>query len=94
MFVVSLLLLGSIFVMEVLFYSTMNNKQNKQNLMINRTSDLIQYANNYTEISIMMNYLDLNRQINYSNDFTNSRKIVEDALNLQSINERLKYLST
>lgn len=62
--------------------------------MINRTSDLIQYANNYTEISIMMNYLDLNRQINYSNDFTNSRKIVEDALNLQSINERLKYLST
>lgn len=64
----------------------MNRKQNSQNLMINKTSDIIQYANNYTEISILMNYLDLNRQNNYNNDFTNTNKIVEDALALQAIN--------
>lgn len=46
--VVGVVLLISIYTMELFFYTAMNAKQDSQNLMINKTSDIIHYANNYT----------------------------------------------
>jgi hypothetical protein len=86
-------IIGGVFLMEGLFYSTMSDKQNHQNLMINKTSDLIHYANNFTEMGLLFCYTDMNRQIGYSNDFTFPEKLVEDSLKLQLLNERLKDLS-
>lgn len=90
---VSLVLIVGIFVSEMLFYNTMTFKQISQNNMINRTSDIIHYANNYTEIGIYMNYFDMNSQFSYSNNFTNITNMLPDTLKLQALNERLKDLS-
>lgn len=61
--------------------------------MINRTSDIIHFTNNYTELRLLINYYDMNQLTTYTNDFIDTNLLIEDSLTLSQLNERLKYLS-
>jgi len=58
-------------------------KTNHLNYVVQSYDDMLNYYNNSFELGMKLNYIDLNYQYNYTNNFTSNDGIIMNALNIQ-----------
>jgi hypothetical protein len=92
LFVLAIIILGSTLYCEIATFSLASEKQVSQNSILNQTGDIVYWYTNLTKLEVGLNYMDLNSQIGYSNNFTRV-KILSRSLDLHFVNERLRSLS-
>ena len=92
LFAVSFILIMGIVACESLFFYTMRLKEQTQTTIVTNTSNIVYYMNSFNKLGLDVNYIDLNKHLNYTNNFT-TFDLINQSLSLQVYAESMRYLS-